>query len=491
MQRFNNGDIVTGTDPLTLKEWTGKVITRLDGKQVVLNESRTWKYVTDLYGLRLLDEADMSQQPINSFNDYVNNKIGNAIDNGSNFEKIKPEDMKKLSKSFFDATRKNHDIKDHPHTEDEAQKITQNAIATKTLEKQNGDDQAAKEAEKNISEIEAKLKEKVLRELNPRARKLFESVLNESKPAGKFTSSYFGKLRWDLSGATWDDDKIPEELSSLSDASRFVQNLFGDAEDYLNTNHKAYSNKRDKRSSIVEWFEDPNEYYSDEYLDENGEPLNDEFTKEATPEVIEAIKNNNLKDFCKETLISSKDFLKPLDINKYIEAIDYIYENIYSHIKNNEMDKVTKYRTKKAAEDEEQRKIWAEEAAKRDKESQFLKDAAKKAKVEFYEPNSFGFEFTKKDDWMVVLNTEDEDDAERFRNEVGDLLEGTENAYGASYDDIPGMGDIHLGCMPYYEWSEICGGDTYDDLDEDVREKYVVFGCPAKKWIEWRRQNDW
>lgn len=191
---FKAGDYVIGTDPLTLKEWKGKIVDRTDGKQVVLNESKTWKYVTDLYGLKLLDETDMSQQPINSFNDYVNNKIGNAIDNGSNFEKIKPEDMKKLSKSFFDATKKNHEIKDHPSTEDEAEKITQNAIATKTLEKQNGDDVAAKEAEKNISEIEAKLKENFIKELSPSAKKLIEvdttkiplSVLNKEMTLREF-----------------------------------------------------------------------------------------------------------------------------------------------------------------------------------------------------------------------------------------------------------------------------------------------------------------
>ncbi len=176
MKRFNDGDYVIGVDPLTLKEWSGKIITRLDNKQVVLNESKVWKYVTDLYGLRLLDEADMPQQPINTFNDYVSNRISNAIDNGSNFEKIRPDAMKKLSKSFFDATKKNKDLIDKPKNEDEAEKITQNAIATKTLEKQNGDDKAAKEAEKNISEIEAQLKEDFIKELSPSAQKLVENT---------------------------------------------------------------------------------------------------------------------------------------------------------------------------------------------------------------------------------------------------------------------------------------------------------------------------
>ena len=53
------------------------------------------------------------------------------------------------------------------------------------------------------------------------------------------------------------------------------------------------------------------------------------------------------------------------------------------------------------------------------------------------------------------------------------------------------MGDIHLGCVRYYEFSEMTGGDVYDDLDEDVRDKYTVFACPRKNWIEYRRQTDW
>ena len=182
MQKFENGDYVKGIDPITLKEWTGKIVTRIDGKQVVLNESKTWKYVTDLYGLKLLDEADTTQQ-ISTFNDYVNNKIGTAIDNGTNFEKIKPEDMKKLSKSFFDATKRNHDIKERPSSQDEAEKVTQNAITAKTIEKQNGDDVAAKEAEKNIEEITSKLREKLYRSLNPNARKLVE--MNQILPKEK------------------------------------------------------------------------------------------------------------------------------------------------------------------------------------------------------------------------------------------------------------------------------------------------------------------
>lgn len=178
-KRFDEGEYVIAIDPLTLQEWSGKIITRLDNRQVVLNEdTNKWKFVENLTMIRKLDEAD---QQINTFNDYVNSKVGAAIDNGTNYNKIKPEDLKKLSKSFFDATRKNHEIKDRPSTEDEALKTTQNAIAAKTLEKENGDDVAAKEAEKNIEEINAKLKEDIIKDLNPNARKLVESSIDKYK----------------------------------------------------------------------------------------------------------------------------------------------------------------------------------------------------------------------------------------------------------------------------------------------------------------------
>ena len=130
---------------------------------------------------------------------------------------------------------------------------------------------------------------------------------------------------------------------------------------------------------------------------------------------------------------------------------------------------------------------YAAQAAKFAKDTKFLQDAAKTAKVVIDEIEGY----SRPDDWSVILDTEDDYKANAFRNAVGDLLEGTENAYGASYDDIPGMRSIHLGCIQYYEWSEMNGGDVYDDLDESIREKYVVFACPKKKWIDYRCRTDW
>ena len=81
---------------------------------------------------------------------------------------------------------------------------------------------------------------------------------------------------------------------------------------------------------------------------------------------------------------------------------------------------------------------------------------------------------------------------ESLEDDVAKLLNGkADNSYGASYDDIQGMGDIHLGCVQYYEWSEMNDSDVYEDLDKDVRNKYVIFACPKEKWINYRRMTDW
>lgn len=43
----------------------------------------------------------------------------------------------------------------------------------------------------------------------------------------------------------------------------------------------------------------------------------------------------------------------------------------------------------------------------------------------------------------------------------------------------------------FYQFSSICGGDSYDDLDEELRDKYVIFACSREKWISYRQQTDW
>lgn len=296
--------------------------------------------------------------------------------------------------------------------------------------------------------------------------------INEYKLPAKFTSAYLRRLSY----GWWEKMEDAEDAKNYNkwNAYSFAEYLISATAKYLNTSHDSWSQKKENRLQIFEWFEDAKTLFN----------YSDDDDVENTPEVKEAIDNNQLLDFCRKYIPEEKEAL---------EALDHICAEVYPAIANDasEREKYTKYRAKQDADRAEREKVWAEQSAKRAKESQFLKDAAEKAGVEFFEPDSFGFEFTAKDDWFVILDTEDEDEAEKFRFAVGDLLEGTENAYGASYDDIPGMGDIHLGCVPYYEFSEMTGGDVYDDLDEDVRDKYTVFACSRKNWIEYRRQNDW
>ena len=102
---------------------------------------------------------------------------------------------------------------------------------------------------------------------------------------------------------------------------------------------------------------------------------------------------------------------------------------------------------------------------------------------------TFTIEYIESDkSWAVLLDTTSEDDAEDFRSRVDEQLRinGGLSSGEYSYDDIQGLGDVHLGVLQYYEWSD----DEYDDLDEEVRDKYVVYCEPAKNY-KMRREMDW
>lgn len=113
-------------------------------------------------------------------------------------------------------------------------------------------------------------------------------------------------------------------------------------------------------------------------------------------------------------------------------------------------------------------------------DSAFLKKAAKIAKVKI----ACIEYFSKKDDWMVILDSEDSYDADNFRDAVDSLL--TADSGEHSYDDVEGLGDIHLGTAEYYEVSD----DEYSDLDPEWRDKVVVYCEPSKRY-KTRREMDW
>ena len=109
-----------------------------------------------------------------------------------------------------------------------------------------------------------------------------------------------------------------------------------------------------------------------------------------------------------------------------------------------------------------------------------IKKAAKIAKVKI----ACIEYFNSKEDWMVVLDSEDSYDADSFRNAVDVLLDANSGEH--SYDDIEGLGDVHLGTAEYYEVS----GDEYSDLDPAWRDKVVVY-CEPSKLYKTRREMDW
>ena len=121
-----------------------------------------------------------------------------------------------------------------------------------------------------------------------------------------------------------------------------------------------------------------------------------------------------------------------------------------------------------------------EDADNERKEMQALfRKAARKAKVKILDT------YTKnKRHWSVTLDTEDEYDADNFRDAMDELL--GENSGTHSYDDMEGLGNVHIGVFEYYEYSD----DDYRDLDPSIRDKYVVYCEPAELYKR-RRQMDW
>lgn len=114
------------------------------------------------------------------------------------------------------------------------------------------------------------------------------------------------------------------------------------------------------------------------------------------------------------------------------------------------------------------------------KEMQALfKKAARKAKVKILDTY-----VKSKRHWSVTLDTEDEYDADNFRDAMDGLL--GENSGTHSYDDTEGLGSVHIGVFEYYEYSD----DDYRDLDPSIRDKYVVYCEPAELYKR-RRQMDW
>lgn len=102
---------------------------------------------------------------------------------------------------------------------------------------------------------------------------------------------------------------------------------------------------------------------------------------------------------------------------------------------------------------------------------------------------TFSIEYIEGDkSWAVLLDTTNEDDADDFRDRVDEQLRINAgfNSGEYSYDDVQGLGDVHLGVIQYSDWSE----DDYDDLDEEVRDKYIVYCEPAKNY-KMRREMDW
>lgn len=110
------------------------------------------------------------------------------------------------------------------------------------------------------------------------------------------------------------------------------------------------------------------------------------------------------------------------------------------------------------------------------------KKAAKVAKVKILDSWT-----RNKKLWSVTLDTEDDYDAENFRDAIDDLL--SENSGTHSYDDIMGLGSVHIGVTTAAGEERMRGGDAYEDLDPSIRDKCVVYCEPAERYKQ-RREMD-
>lgn len=116
------------------------------------------------------------------------------------------------------------------------------------------------------------------------------------------------------------------------------------------------------------------------------------------------------------------------------------------------------------------------------------KTASKQSKVRIMKDNGWNQYIGDRQHWSVTLNTEDEYEADNFRNAIDNLWNEDSGEY--SYDDVQGMGSVHLGVERYGDFSEMCGNDTYEDLDPRIRDKYVVYCEPSSDYRR-RREMDW
>lgn len=188
--------------------------------------------------------------------------------------------------------------------------------------------------------------------------------------------------------------------------------------------------------------------------------------------------STNPKELIEKLWISS-------DSNTYIEASqpgylekltkgNQLFKKIYDKFVSVELPKIEKRLGKV------QTSISSSE---RDEMKLIYKQAAEKSKVKILDS------YTKsKKLWSVTLDTEDEDDADNFRDVIDDLL--GENSGTHSFDDIIGLGSVHIEVTTVADKERMNGGDAYEDLDPSIRDKCVVYCEPAERYKQ-RREMDW
>lgn len=181
--KFEVYDKVIGKDKATLKEWSGTIYLKTNGKYAVLNENtRHWKYLDELIGVRRLTEADQNKnEEYKSYSEFIDSRVQSLIDKKVDFGKADPNTKKTMAHKYADIAKgKFEDLDGQPKNDNEAETVFNNSVDTKMAEKDAQMDASKQEevqnAEKEIEELSQKLTEEIYDNLNIHALKLLREA---------------------------------------------------------------------------------------------------------------------------------------------------------------------------------------------------------------------------------------------------------------------------------------------------------------------------
>lgn len=168
---FYDGDYVEAYDVNFATPWKGQIAHNSDGELIVIKENGDYRYFHNLakvkrapaprkdydFGLREAEEE------FKNYSDYLSYQIKGNMEKGVDYTKANDLQKKELAKNYATmAASQKTKMDNTPKDDKEAEDAFNGALANELLAK---DSDKAAEAQKNIDEISAKIKEQILGEL--------------------------------------------------------------------------------------------------------------------------------------------------------------------------------------------------------------------------------------------------------------------------------------------------------------------------------------